>query len=119
THLGGYFARLFAAQGSQPRHLATITWSTLNIYLAGKADTAHTAVYTYDMASDLKAMRAPALILSDAKDALNEIDKRTAAMKPDFRYRLFSDGTPHALIVEPRRWAEIVGGFVSEAYGRR
>jgi pimeloyl-ACP methyl ester carboxylesterase len=119
SHLSTYYAKLFRAQGASPRNLVTINWSTLNIFLAGASDVAHAAVYNNDMASDLKRIAVPLLVLSDGADALNAIDKRTGSMKPNFRYQLFSDGSAHGLIVEPERWSEIVAGFVREVEGKR
>lgn len=115
SHLSAYYDKLFKAQGAYPRNLATINWSTLNIFLAGASDVAHAAVYANDMASDLRRIEAPLLVLSDGGDALNAIDQRTGAMKPNFRYEKFSDGSAHMLIVEPARWSDIAAGFVREA----
>lgn len=111
SHLSAYYAKLYKAQGVYPRNLATINWSTLAIFLAGAADVAHGAVFNNDMAGDLKRIAVPVLVLSDGADALNAIDQRTGAMKPNFRYRKFSDGSAHMLIVEPARWAAIVAAF--------
>jgi len=112
SHLSAYYAKLFKAQGAYPRNLATINWSTLSIFLAGASDVAHAAVYDNDMAGDLNRITVPLLVLSDGADALNAIDQRTGAMKPNFRYEKFSDGSAHMLIVEPARWSDIVAGFV-------
>lgn len=54
----------------------TVNWSTLNAYLAGAADVAHTTVFHNDMSADLKRIRAPVLVLSDGADARNAIDQR-------------------------------------------
>lgn len=112
SHLSAYFDKLYKAQGTYPRNLATINWSTLNIFLAGASDVAHAAVYNNPMADDLAKIGVPLLVLSDEGDALNAIDQRTGAMKPNFRYEKFSDGSAHMLIVEPARWADTVAGFV-------
>lgn len=119
SHLSNYYAKLYKAQGAHPRNLATANWSTLNIFLAGAADVAHAAVYANDMASDLKKVSVPTLVLSDAKDALNPIDIRTGAMKPNFSYKLFSKGSYHTLLVEPARWSDIVADFVKKAEAAR
>lgn len=111
SHLSAYYAKLYKAQGVYPRNLTTINWSTLTIFLAGAADVAHAAVFNNDMAADLAKIAVPVLVLSDGADALNAIDQRTGAMKPNFRYRKFSDGSAHMLIVEPARWAAIVAAF--------
>ncbi|MGF7149940.1 pimeloyl-ACP methyl ester carboxylesterase [Sphingomonas zeicaulis] len=118
SHLSAYYDKLFKAQGAYPRNLATINWSTLNMFLAGASDVAHEAVYANDMAGDLKRIEAPLLVLSDGKDALNAIDERTGAMKPNFRYEKFSDGSAHMLMVEPARWSDIAAEFLREAVKR-
>lgn len=118
SHLSGYFDRLYKMQGTVPRHLSTITWSTLNIFLAGAADVAHAAVYGNDMAADLGRITVPVLVLSDAKDALHAIDRRTGALKPNFSYQTFSEGSAHSLIVEPGRWADTTATFVSKLPAR-
>lgn len=114
SHLSGYFTKLYRGQGTVPRHLSTITWSTLNIFSAGAADVAHATVYGHDMGPDLARITAPLLVLSDTKDALNAIDRRTGAMKPNFSYQTFSEGSGHSLIVEPARWADTVARFVGK-----
>ncbi|MFL0414433.1 alpha/beta hydrolase [uncultured Sphingomonas sp.] len=118
SHLSNYFGKLYRAQGEVPRHLSTITWSTLNIFLAGAADVAHAAVYNNDMGADLAKIEVPLLVLSDAGDALHAIDQRTGKMKPNFSYQTFSQGSAHGLIVEPARWAETVGTFVRKLPAR-
>ncbi|MDG2532152.1 alpha/beta hydrolase [Sphingomonas sp. HITSZ_GF] len=112
SHLSNYYAKLWKGQGAYPRNLATINWSTLNLFLAGASDVAHAAVYHNDMAGDLQRIAVPLLVLSDGADALNKIDERTGAMKPNFRYQKFSDGSAHMLLVEPARWSDIAAGFV-------
>lgn len=115
SHLSNYYAKLYRAQGQYPRNLATINWSTLSIFMAGASDVAHDAVYNNDMASDLKRIEVPLLVLSDGADALNQIDIRTGGMKPNFRYQLFANGSAHGLVLEPARWAETVAGFVKQS----
>jgi pimeloyl-ACP methyl ester carboxylesterase len=112
SHLSAYYAKLWKAQGKSPRNLATINWSTLNLFLAGASDVAHAQVYNNDMAGDLRRIAAPLLVLSDGADALNAIDQRTGSMKPNFRYEKFSDGSAHALIEEPARWSDVAAQFV-------
>lgn len=118
SHLSDYYAKLYRAQGAVPRHLATINWSTLNLFLAGASDVAHAAVYDNDMASDLGKIEVPLLVLSDGGDALKDIDIRTGAMKPNFSYRLFSEGSAHGLIVEPARWSDIVAELARKSAAR-
>lgn len=112
SHLSAYYAKLWKAQGANPRNLVTINWSTLNLFLAGASDVAHAQVYNNDMAGDLRRIAVPLLVLSDGADVLNAIDQRTGAMESNFRYQKFSDGSAHGLLVEPARWSDVASGFV-------
>lgn len=68
----------------------------------------------HDLEADLRTVAAPTLILSDARDSLHANDRRAAALRPNFRYRQFSDGGAHAMMLDPARWAEVAAGFVGE-----
>ena len=57
----------------------------------------------------------PTLILSDARDSLHANDRRAATIAPNVRYRQFSDGGAHAMMLDPARWAEVAAGFVAQA----
>ena len=114
SHLSSYFNSIRDYVGTEPRTLVTANWSTLFWYLAGAADVAHDAVYRYDLEKDLLAVRSPVLILSDKGDSLHENDMRAAKMRPWFRYRLFSDGRSHSLMIDPARWSVLAARFVQE-----
>lgn len=114
TYLSDYYRYIRNYAGDHPRTALTANWSVLNWYLAGANDIAHEAVYRHDLETDLRAIAAPALILSDARDSLHANDQRAAALRPNFRYRQFSDGGAHAMMLDPARWAEIAAAFVAE-----
>lgn len=113
SHLSDYFRMAHEYAGPDPRTRITATWSVIERYRAGLNDVARTLVSHHDMAADLAKVRAPVLILSDAKDFLHDKDLRTAKAFPRFRYRQFSDGTTHALMIDPARWAGVVADFVA------
>lgn len=114
SHLSSYFKSIRDYVGTEPRTLITANWSTLVWYLAGAADVAHDAVYHYDLKSDLLAVRSPVLILSDAGDSLHENDLRAHTLQPWFRYRLFSQGRSHGLMIDPARWSGLAAKFVAD-----
>ena len=112
SHLADYYRYIRNYAGTHTRTMITGTWSTIHWYLSGGSDNAHHAVYRYDLQSDLRQLTAPVLILSDAQDSLHPNDLRAAALNPAFRYRLFSNGTAHAMMLDPASWAEIAAEFV-------
>lgn len=114
SHLATYFNDLRKYVGTEPRTQITANWSTIHWYLAGIADVAHAAVFTYDLETDLKAVRAPVLVLSDLGDSLHTNDVRAARLQPWFRYHQFSAGWSHAMMIDPARWAKIAAEFVGE-----
>lgn len=117
AHLSDYYRAIRAYAGSDPRTMATASWSVFAWYQAGANDVAHKAVFENDLAADLARVSAPVLILSDARDSLHASDLRAVREYPRFGYRQFSDGGAHALMLDPRRWAELAGGFVAQVAG--
>lgn len=115
SHLSDYYRYIRDYAGDQPRTALTANWSVINWYLSGANDIAHETVYRHDLEADLRAIAAPVLILSDGGDSLHANDQRAAALRPNFRYRQFSEGRAHAMMLDPARWAEIVAAFVEEA----
>jgi pimeloyl-ACP methyl ester carboxylesterase len=113
AHLSDYFKLAHDYAGPDPRTKITATWSVIERYRAGTNDVARTLVSHHDMAADLAKVQAPVLILSDAQDFLHEKDLRTARAFPRFRYLQFSEGTTHALMIDPARWAGVVADFVA------
>lgn len=80
-------------------------------FLAGSGDIAHDIVFRNYMTEDLRRITVRALILSDGGDTRHANDQRGAALRPNFRYKLFSAGTSHAMMFHPDRWAEIAAQF--------
>ena len=88
------------------------TWVTITSYIQGP-DIGHWAAFHYDMLPDLRAIKVPGLILSDALDPVQIMDKRVAKYRPDFKYIEFSKGDLLEFMAQPDRWAEIVADFIS------
>ncbi len=118
SHLGDYYRYILGYAGDDPHARVTATWSVIDWFLAGSADIAHDIVFRNDMGADLARIAVPVLILSDGKDSLHANDRRAAALRLNFRYRDFSDGTPHAMMIHPDRWADIAAAFVAETATR-
>jgi pimeloyl-ACP methyl ester carboxylesterase len=95
-----------------PENLRSRTWMLISMYMMG-SDIGHWAVYHYDMEPDVKAIRAPTLILTDSSDMINYLDLRLAKLRPDFKYQVFSNYSGIQMMNEPKRWAEVAGAFVA------
>jgi pimeloyl-ACP methyl ester carboxylesterase len=87
------------------------TWMSVLMFLEGN-DIGHPAAFKYDMTADLKTLKTPVLILSDAKDAIHYIDLRVAKMRPDFTYREFSQGNTGEIMIQPNHWADLAAEFI-------
>jgi pimeloyl-ACP methyl ester carboxylesterase len=114
---GSHFVETFRGVGKwagiDPQSLSSITWATLGTYLAGPDSPVYRAVFGNDMAADLRAIRAPTLLLTDTGDPLHANDRRVLQLRPDFTLRVFSDGGSFALMREPARWARVLLDFVA------
>ena len=89
------------------------TWGVLTSYMQGP-DQGHYAAYHYDVLPDLKAIKAPGLLLTDLGDLIHEMDLRAAKVRPDFQYKVFSEGgSTVEFMIQPERWAEIAAEFIA------
>ncbi|MAI06836.1 MAG: hypothetical protein CBC47_06830 [Alphaproteobacteria bacterium TMED87] len=89
------------------------TWLAITSFIQGP-DIGHWAAFQYDMAPDLKAINVPGMILTDTEDDVHYIDVRVSKMRPDFKYRVFSDGNLLELMAQPKRWAMMAATFSKE-----
>ena len=64
---------------------------------------------------DNKSVNERGIKHSHAGDSLHVNDVRAAARRRNFRYRPFSEGGAHAMMIDPANWAEIAARFVEEA----
>lgn len=104
--------RSFNPEGTERQEiLDALTWLTIGAYIQGP-DIGHWAAYHYDMLADLPQIHVPTILLSDTRDAVNDMDKRLASLRPDFKYVEFSNGDLFEFMAEPQRWAEIVAEWV-------
>jgi pimeloyl-ACP methyl ester carboxylesterase len=113
SHLADYYQYIRDYAGPDPRTRVTAMWSTFAWYESAANDIAHDTVFRNDMGADLARVKAPVLVLSDAKDTLHVNDER-AAKQYGFAYVQFSDGGAHAMMIDPARWAGIAADFVAK-----
>jgi pimeloyl-ACP methyl ester carboxylesterase len=70
------------------------------------------AAFARDLAADLKAMRGPALILTNTGEDLYEASKRAHALRPDFAFAELAGGTHDIIDERPDAWADAVIGWL-------
>ena len=66
----------------------------------------HHAVFNYDLASALKKVDVPALVMSNTGDMSHEKVARTLELRPDFSYAELEGGTVYIVYEEPERWSK-------------
>jgi pimeloyl-ACP methyl ester carboxylesterase len=113
SHLSRMFQGIFGYVGPTSENFAAATWATLGVFLAENPSETYKAVFSNDMAEDLRAIRAPTLILSDAGDTLHPNDRKAVEMRPDFTLQVFSDGKSFALMDRPGDWAQAIADFAA------
>lgn len=70
------------------------------------------AAMAYDIAPDLAAIRAPALILTNTGEDLYAASRRAAALRPDFAFVALDGGTHDIVDEQPAAWARAVSDFL-------
>jgi pimeloyl-ACP methyl ester carboxylesterase len=86
---------------------ASLHWSVVSLYLAGEREWyGHHAVFRHDMAGTLKALRRPAVVLSNAQDLLDFTFERVRELRPDFGYRRLQGSSSNMAFDEPGAWVE-------------
>ena len=86
------------------------TWLAITSFIQGP-DVGHWAAFNYNMIPDLKAINVPGMILTDTEDNVHYIDVRVSKIRPDFKYRVFSEGNLLEFMAQPKRWASIAAEF--------
>jgi pimeloyl-ACP methyl ester carboxylesterase len=117
SHLSDLYRAIGKYVGIDDQTLSSVTWATLGAILAGTGSPVYRAIFAHDMAPDLRAIRAPTLVLTDAADPLHAHDRRAIELRPDFEFIVFSTGGSFALMREPARWARLVADFAAR-HGR-
>jgi pimeloyl-ACP methyl ester carboxylesterase len=114
SHLSETYRAIGRHVGLDSQTLSSVTWATIGALLAGATSPVYRAIFANDMAPDLKAVRAPTLVLTDTADTLHANDRRAVELRPDFELRTFSDGGSFALMREPERWARTMLEFAAK-----
>lgn len=92
---------------------AALHWSVVSLYLAGDREWyGHHAVFRYDMAGTLRALKRPAVVLSNASDLLDFTFERVRELRPDFTYQRLQGASSNMAFDEPSTW---VDGVVTAA----
>jgi pimeloyl-ACP methyl ester carboxylesterase len=113
---GGHLKRRFemGLKISPGASFDAIHWSTVQFFAAGPNEWyGHHAAFKYDMASDLKLIKAPTLIVSNTGDTLHVVLDRIRQMRPDFAVKVMEGGTFHVVFDDGPAWANIVADFVT------
>jgi len=88
-------------------------WSVVSLFLAGEKEWyGHHAVFKYDMAGALKAIKVPVVVVSNEADLLDYTFERTRALRPDFTYRHLDGKSSNMAFDEPKAWVDgVLDGF--------
>lgn len=70
------------------------------------------AAFAHDLEADLKAIRAPTLILTNSGEDLFEASRRAHALRPDWAFAALPGGTHDIVDEAPAAWAAAVARFV-------
>ena len=87
----------------------SVQWSVISLYLAGENEWfGHHAVFRYDMAAALRALRTPVTVLSNTDDLLDFTFERTRALRADFEFRHLESHSSNMAFDEPAAWVDAV-----------
>lgn len=70
------------------------------------------AAFSHDLASDLAAIGAPALILTNTGEDLYAASQRAHALHPDFAFAALEGGTHDIIDEQPAAWVAAVSAFL-------
>lgn len=70
------------------------------------------AVFSHDVAADLRLISVPTLILTNTGEDLYESSRRAAALRTDFDYAELVGGTHDIVDEQPAGWTEIVADWL-------
>ena len=115
---GGHLMRRWeiARRMSATASLQAVQTSVVQFFWAGKNEWyGHHAAFSHDLAPDLKAIKAPTLVVSNTGDTLHAVLPRIAALRPDFKIAEMPGGTYHVVFDEAEAWSKIVVNFLKAA----
>jgi pimeloyl-ACP methyl ester carboxylesterase len=70
------------------------------------------AAFSHDLATDLKAITSPTLVLSNTGEDLYAASQRAHSMRPDFAFAALNGGTHDIIDEQPDAWTEAVAKFL-------
>ena len=87
----------------------SVHWSVFSLFLSGPDEWyGHHAVFRYDMAGTLRALKVPVVVLANQDDLLDFTTERVRALRPDFTYRRVESASSNMAFDEPRPWVDAV-----------
>lgn len=87
----------------------SLHWSLVTLFLSGPDEWyGHHAVFRYDMASTLRALRVPVVVLGNAEDLLDYTDARVRELRPDFSFVRVESKSSNMAFDEPAAWTRAV-----------
>jgi pimeloyl-ACP methyl ester carboxylesterase len=87
----------------------SVQWSVLSMFIAGEHEWyGHHAVFKYDMAGALAALRVPVVVLNNDLDLLGYTVPRVRALRPDFTILDLPSRSSNMAFDEPKEWVEAI-----------
>jgi pimeloyl-ACP methyl ester carboxylesterase len=104
THLSDRWLALSSRVAGTPESLH---WSVLSLFLAGEQEWfGHHAVFKYPMAESLRALKVPAVVLTNRDDLLDFTLDRVKEIRPDWNYRRLDAQSSNMAFDQPQAWVE-------------
>jgi pimeloyl-ACP methyl ester carboxylesterase len=111
SHLSQLFRR---ARERTENEMFAWTWMSVTMFLQGP-DIGHWAVHRYDMTTDLKNLKQPALIITEGEDVIHHMDVRAHELRPDFAYRVLAEKSFTGVMTDPDGWAKLAAEFIDSS----
>jgi pimeloyl-ACP methyl ester carboxylesterase len=98
----------------------SLHWSLFSLFLSGPDEWfGHHAVFRYDMADTLRALRVPVVVLGNAEDLLDYTDSRVRELRPDFSFVRVPSKSSNMAFDEPAEWTRAVVDSVGPCWKER
>ncbi len=98
----------------------SLHWSLFSLFLSGPDEWfGHHAVFRYDMAATLRALRVPVVVLGNAEDLLDYTDARVRELRPDFSFVRVPSRSSNMAFDQPVEWTRAVVDSVAGCWKER